>query len=253
VANSSQAFDAPFAWGWADFHCGSHQPFMCKTLRPHTSYVYISPSSMHTYVLNTSQQTFVEAQYTCNQQGGHLVHYGSVEEQQEVEQYFSGIGAFIPVFHRRGRADAHVQLMAQPIFASPPAAACVPQCPAAQLAAPQLWEAAPEAAGLSCPPPPRNCPLQVLLDGPAQPVLARLCLGAHGCAGAAPGCTPMRSFQGAAACLRLFIEGSRSRGQGLCRLPSVRSVLRSLKRRCSWPSAVGGRAPSVHVCRTRRL
>jgi hypothetical protein len=100
VANVSQAFDSPYAWGWADWHCSAQLPFMCKTLQPNSSYIYISPTNLHTYVLNTSQQTFVDAQYSCNQQGGHLVHYDTVEEQYEVEQYFVGVGAFIPVFHR---------------------------------------------------------------------------------------------------------------------------------------------------------
>ncbi len=81
LANASQAFDSPFAWGWADADCRMALPFMCKAQPAGSSYVYISPTSKVTYVLETTRRAFVDAQYSCNQHGGHLAHYETLEEQ----------------------------------------------------------------------------------------------------------------------------------------------------------------------------
>jgi hypothetical protein len=81
VANASETFDVPFAWGWADADCRLTLPFMCKAQPAGSSFVYISPRSKVTFVLETSPRAFVEAQYSCNQHGGHLAHYDSLAEQ----------------------------------------------------------------------------------------------------------------------------------------------------------------------------
>jgi hypothetical protein len=66
-----------------------------------STYRYKSPTSAHTYILNTTAATFNAAEAACVRQGGHLVSYQSEFEQQEVEGYFTDAGALLPGFHRR--------------------------------------------------------------------------------------------------------------------------------------------------------
>jgi hypothetical protein len=84
AANFSQRFDSPVAWGWADQPCDVQLPFMCKQQPLGSAFLYISPSSRITYILNVTSLPFVDAQASCNEQGGHLVYYTSLEEQKEV-------------------------------------------------------------------------------------------------------------------------------------------------------------------------
>lgn len=49
------------------------------------AYIYTSPSTNITYVLNTTFTTFKGAEATCNEYGGHLISYKSIQENQEVE------------------------------------------------------------------------------------------------------------------------------------------------------------------------
>jgi hypothetical protein len=100
VANVTQMFDSPPAWGWADTQCSQKLPYMCKKQASGSAYMFVSPSSRTTYVLNTTALNFVDAQYTCNEQGGHLVYYNTLDEQQEVEQYYVSNGYFINSFHK---------------------------------------------------------------------------------------------------------------------------------------------------------
>jgi hypothetical protein len=98
VANASQAYDNPPAWGWADSNCGNEFAFMCKRLQP-GAYVYNSPTTYSTYMLNTTWASFVDAEGSCNDAGGHLVYFDSIEEQKEVEAYYISLGVFIPSYH----------------------------------------------------------------------------------------------------------------------------------------------------------
>lgn len=50
------------------------------------AYTYVSPKTNDTYLLNTTALNFVQAELSCNDQGGHLVTYGSFEEQRDVEE-----------------------------------------------------------------------------------------------------------------------------------------------------------------------
>jgi hypothetical protein len=84
AANYSQQYDSPPAWGWADQACEHQMPFMCKKQPLGSSFLYISPSSRITYIFNATQLPFVEAQASCNEQGGHLVYYSNLDEQKEV-------------------------------------------------------------------------------------------------------------------------------------------------------------------------
>ncbi len=97
-ANASTAHQDPLTWGWSDTTCDMLLPFMCKR-STEGNFVYASPTTKATYVLSTVKQNFVEAQANCNDHGGHLVSYQSVEEQIEVEQYFETLGVFIPRYH----------------------------------------------------------------------------------------------------------------------------------------------------------
>ena len=61
----------------------------CAPLNPHAApatYVYVSSKTSTTYLLNTTAVGFVQAEMSCNDQGGHLVTYANFDEQQEVEQ-----------------------------------------------------------------------------------------------------------------------------------------------------------------------
>jgi hypothetical protein len=126
AANASQVYDNPEAWGWSDVHCGRKLPFICKAIRERrasaclgplqmllqvgidagqrscccteltitrstsdaapSTYAYVSTATNNTYLLNTTSVGFVQAELSCNDQGGHLVTYGSFADQQEVEQ-----------------------------------------------------------------------------------------------------------------------------------------------------------------------
>jgi hypothetical protein len=62
------------------------------------AYVYVSPKSNATYIYNNTQLNFVQAEQTCNDQGGHLVTYMDLNEQLEVEAYYSRMGYLFPRF-----------------------------------------------------------------------------------------------------------------------------------------------------------
>ncbi len=126
VANFSQTFDTPAAWGWADTQCDQRFSFMCRKALP-GAYVYapgqVSAStedpfqffltrgaatvanqytapSGATYILNTTLSNYIAAQQACEDNGGHLVSYANLAEQADVERYFTDLGLFIPVWHK---------------------------------------------------------------------------------------------------------------------------------------------------------
>jgi hypothetical protein len=59
-----------------------------------------SETTGSTYMLNTKNMTFDDAESFCNDQGGHLVAYNNLEEQQEVEQCFINQGSMLPNFNK---------------------------------------------------------------------------------------------------------------------------------------------------------
>jgi hypothetical protein len=87
VANASEAFDRPLAWGWSDATCTDLFPFVCRKAAG-DAFVYVSNTTSATYILNTTELAFDAASQTCNDNGGNLVYYSSAEEQYEVEQHF---------------------------------------------------------------------------------------------------------------------------------------------------------------------
>jgi hypothetical protein len=75
VANASEAFDTPRAWGWSDADCASSLfGFMCRKAAP-MSFAFVANATGATYVLNTSLLIFAAASQTCNDHGGNLVYY----------------------------------------------------------------------------------------------------------------------------------------------------------------------------------
>lgn len=66
---------------------------------PNTFY-YTSPKTRAQYMLNTSADTFNNAETACNLLGGHLAMFESLSEQQEVEAAFISDGGLIPSFHQ---------------------------------------------------------------------------------------------------------------------------------------------------------
>jgi hypothetical protein len=80
VANFTQS-TAGQAWKWADNVCEAAAIFMCK-MTPPRLYAYTSKTSASTYYLNTALLSQSAAQGVCNDQGGHLVSWRSLAEQQ---------------------------------------------------------------------------------------------------------------------------------------------------------------------------
>jgi hypothetical protein len=50
----------------------------------------------NTYCLNTTRASHAGAQAACAARGGHLAIYNTIFEQQQVEQYFTGMGFMLP-------------------------------------------------------------------------------------------------------------------------------------------------------------
>jgi hypothetical protein len=46
----------------------------------------------HSYCLNSTRASHTGAQAACAVRGGHLAIYDTIFEQQQVEQYFTGMG-----------------------------------------------------------------------------------------------------------------------------------------------------------------
>jgi hypothetical protein len=99
VANYTERYDLPPAWGWADTRCDQQLPFMCKKMTPDV-YVYVSPVTNATYVLNTSLTNYSTAAQVCNDNGGFLAAYGTIEEQVDVESYLVNMTYLVPVAHQ---------------------------------------------------------------------------------------------------------------------------------------------------------
>jgi hypothetical protein len=66
-----------------------------------STYRYKSPSTSHSYVLNTTAATFSQAERACARLGGAPVSYHRDFEQAEVEGYFIEAGVLLPGFHKR--------------------------------------------------------------------------------------------------------------------------------------------------------
>lgn len=86
MANYSQRYmgGAMQAWGWSDTRCSTQAVFVCKASPAMLAPRFTSRFTNSTFQLATFPSTFAAAQLGCNQQGGHLALYQSVQEQVSV-------------------------------------------------------------------------------------------------------------------------------------------------------------------------
>jgi hypothetical protein len=85
-------------WGWADVRCSRELAYICREDQPFV-YSYTSAKLDSTYYLDTSPLNALAAEASCMTLGGHLVSYGSAQEQSEVEAAFIRLGGLIPGYH----------------------------------------------------------------------------------------------------------------------------------------------------------
>ncbi len=111
-ANFTQYQDG--TWGWADTRCDAQHPFICQIPLPappppspappsgvwwYTSNVRRDGYCGAIYSLGTDLTMHGDAVDTCKGLGGGLAIYGSVAEQQEVEQYYVSAGYLEPTWY----------------------------------------------------------------------------------------------------------------------------------------------------------
>lgn len=73
VANYTEAYGTPPAWGWADTGCGGRHIFICRKLAPRG--YYYTTSRNETFIFNTTLARFGQAEQACKDSGGHLASY----------------------------------------------------------------------------------------------------------------------------------------------------------------------------------
>ena len=105
TANASNAWGAGASagtapWGWQSHDCTQEAVYICEVDRPLTM-TFTSNITQNTYMLNTSAADRNQAQESCIGMGGHVVSFTSLEEQREVEGYFTNMGVLLPDFHQR--------------------------------------------------------------------------------------------------------------------------------------------------------
>jgi hypothetical protein len=88
------------AWGWDNVNCTSKYVAICRLQQPGLQPVFTRAATNHSYLLNTSMANQAAAEALCQASGGHLVSYGSLEEQQEVEGHFVNGGFIFPAFNK---------------------------------------------------------------------------------------------------------------------------------------------------------
>jgi hypothetical protein len=88
------------AWGWDNVNCSSKQVAICRLQEPGLQPMFTHPVNNHSYLLNTSTTNQAGAEALCQASGGHLVSYGSLQEQQDVEGHFVNGGFVFPAFHK---------------------------------------------------------------------------------------------------------------------------------------------------------
>jgi hypothetical protein len=96
VANYTQRYGTPQAWGFADAPCGMLAAFICRTSGG-TGYQY-NATTNNTFIFTPVVKNFTDAEASCVAQGGHLASYASEAEQAEVEKYYVSNGYMFPTF-----------------------------------------------------------------------------------------------------------------------------------------------------------
>jgi hypothetical protein len=87
-ANMSESFDG--AWGWSDTRCSQRWPALCRVVPPGQWY-YTSPNNNYTYIFNNSMVNQQDGELGCQDAGGHLATFHSIEEQIEVRAHVLAI------------------------------------------------------------------------------------------------------------------------------------------------------------------
>lgn len=87
------------AWGWTAHSCSQGMPYMCRIIKPGNITI---PSNVtgNVFTLMTVQVNQARAQVLCNDIGGHLASYVSLDEQSEMEYAFINSGYLLPSFHK---------------------------------------------------------------------------------------------------------------------------------------------------------
>jgi hypothetical protein len=95
-ANASEA--RVKSWGWADVKCDLNFTAICRIAKkgPCQLPPYTDKKSGASYLYNSEEVIQSDAEQWCNDKGGHLVSYESLEEQKAVEGYFIDGGCLIP-------------------------------------------------------------------------------------------------------------------------------------------------------------
>jgi hypothetical protein len=95
-ANASQA--RVNAWGWADVKCDLNFTAICRIAKKGACSLppYTDKKSGASYLYSSEELIQSDAEFWCNDRGGHLVSYESLEEQKAVEGYFMDAGCLIP-------------------------------------------------------------------------------------------------------------------------------------------------------------
>jgi hypothetical protein len=83
VANYSQRYmgGEMQAWGWSDTRCTTQGPFICKASPAMVAPKFTSKSTNSSFMLVTYPSSFASSELGCNQLGGHLAVYQSLQEQ----------------------------------------------------------------------------------------------------------------------------------------------------------------------------
>jgi hypothetical protein len=86
--------------GWADRPCGEKHPYICEVQPVQGAAMYTSPTTGNTFSFNAHPKNQSDAEYACNEAGGHLASYADVFEQAEVEKYFADEGVLMAAYHK---------------------------------------------------------------------------------------------------------------------------------------------------------
>jgi hypothetical protein len=82
------------------FSCNADRPCARCAAAPGPQLIYTNDTTGISYLLNTQPTNFTAAEQYCNDNGGHLIGLGSLEEQEEVESYYVNQGQLFPHYHQ---------------------------------------------------------------------------------------------------------------------------------------------------------
>ncbi len=80
--------------------CCCTSPRAANAAGPGSAPWYTTNATGNTFYLNTTEVDSNTAEENCKKNGGHLAAYISLEEQAEVEQFYTKKGYLMPKFHQ---------------------------------------------------------------------------------------------------------------------------------------------------------